>query len=99
MTTTFADTDAVRAHGCTGHAFYRACAERGPPGPTVCPTGPGPRVCSGLRGELPGPGWRARHRGRNASGALTGATVTNFQFRGLSLDNRVGFADVDGEPH
>jgi len=32
-----------------------------------------------------------------ASGAINGATITNFQFRGLSLDNRVGFADLDGD--
>ena len=32
-----------------------------------------------------------------ASGAIEGATITNFKFRGLSLDNRVGIADVDGD--
>lgn len=32
-----------------------------------------------------------------ASGAINGATLTNFKFRGLSLDNRVGIADVDGD--
>jgi hypothetical protein len=32
-----------------------------------------------------------------ASGAIQGATLTNFQFRGISLDNRVGIADLDGD--
>jgi hypothetical protein len=32
-----------------------------------------------------------------ARGAIEGATLTNFEFRGLSLDNRVGIADIDGD--
>jgi hypothetical protein len=32
-----------------------------------------------------------------ASGQINGATLTNFLFRGLSLDNRVGIADLDGD--
>ena len=32
-----------------------------------------------------------------ASGAIEGATLTNFKFRGVSLDNRVGIADLDGD--
>jgi len=32
-----------------------------------------------------------------ASGAIEGATLTNFKFRGITLDNRVGIADVDGD--
>ena len=31
------------------------------------------------------------------SGAIKGTSLTNFQFRGLSLDNRVGIADTDGD--
>jgi hypothetical protein len=31
------------------------------------------------------------------SGAIQGASLTNFMFRGLSLDNRVGIADLDGD--
>jgi hypothetical protein len=32
-----------------------------------------------------------------ARGAIEGATLTNFLFRGLGLDNRVGIADIDGD--
>src|SRR5262245_26404151 len=31
------------------------------------------------------------------SGAIQGTSMTNFKFRGLSLDNHVGIADTDGD--